>query len=196
MAESTPESGDEPSDLVLMERSGRGETAAFAALVERHQFLVVGTIARMLGDAAEAEDIAQQVFLRVWKSASRYRPQARFTTWLLTITRNLVFNEMRRRKRSPVLPTLDPEGEPPPGTTEAARGPDAVLLQGELERAVRAAIAQLPEQQRLALILRRYDELSYEEIAEVLEQSVPGVKSLLFRARTELRQRLASYLEN
>src|SRR5215213_11008772 len=91
-------------DLRLMARVSAGDTAAFEQLVEKHQTLVAGTVGRMLGNNSDVEDIAQQVFVRVWKSAKRYEPRAKFTTWLLKITRNLVFNEMRRRKRHAVMP--------------------------------------------------------------------------------------------
>ena len=200
-------SGNEPSpaetsdenaeDVRLMQLVSTGDERAFEELVERHQRLVVGTVARMLGNNSDVEDIAQQVFVRVWKSAKRYVPRAKFTTWLLKITRNLVFNELRRRSRHAQLPLqIESEGEERPIRDERARAPDASLLEQELQHAIKAAIGQLPETQRMAVVLRRYDELSYEEIAEVLEQSVPAVKSLLFRARTELRARLSRYLAN
>ncbi len=190
-------------DIIWMMRVRHGDRAAFAELVECHQQRVVGTVARMLG-IAEAEDIGQQVFLRVWKSAARYEPTAKFTTWLYTITRNLVFNELRRRKHRPVT-SFDAElpGDPAGGRDDSssrfedfhAPSPDATLLQAELQEAITAAIAQLPEAQRMTIILRRYEELSYEEIAVVLHLTVPAVKSLLFRARVLLRERLARYLE-
>ena len=173
-----------------------GDTSAFEQLVERHQALVGGTVARMLGSNSDVEDIAQQVFIRVWKSAGRYVARAKFTTWLLKITRNLVFNEMRRAKRHPHLPVqIEPEAEEIPLKDEQAIAPDAALLQTELQQAIEKAITLLPDSQRMALVLRRYEELSYEEIADVLDLSVPAVKSLLFRARTELRERLKNYLE-
>jgi RNA polymerase sigma-70 factor (ECF subfamily) len=151
----------------------------------------------MLGAHSDAEDIAQQVFLRVWKNAKRYVPQAKFTTWLLKITRNLVFNELRRRSRHPQV-SLTPEGdeEERPLKDEHVTSPDDALLQDELQRAVDSAIAALPETQRMAVILRRYEDLSYDEIAETLDQSVSAVKSLLFRARTELRESLKRYLSS
>ena len=172
-----------------------GDTTAFEQLIERHQSLVAGTVARMLCSNSDVEDIAQQVFIRVWKSAGRYVARAKFTTWLLKITRNLVFNEMRRAKRHPHLPVqIEPNAEEMPLKDEATASPDATLLQTELQQAIENAITLLPETQRMALVLRRYDELSYEEIADVLDLSVPAVKSLLFRARTELRERLKDYL--
>lgn len=183
-------------DVRLMQLVGQGDTAAFEVLIERHQALVIGTVARMLGSNSEVEDIAQQVFIRVWRSAGRYVPTAKFTTWLLKITRNLVFNEMRRSKRhtgTPLQP--DPDSPEIPIKDETVQTPDASLLERELQQAIEAAIAELPESQRMAVILRRYQDLSYEEIAEVLDLSVPAVKSVLFRARTELRIRLAGYLK-
>jgi len=141
------------------------------------------------------EDIAQQVFIRVWKSARRYVPRAKFTTWLLKITRNLVFNELRRSKRHVhVSLQSEPGVEEPPVRDEITPPPDASLLESELRQAIEEAIIQLPDSQRMALVLRRYEQLSYEEIADVLDLSVPAVKSVLFRARTELRSRLSKYL--
>jgi len=188
-------SEEDAEDVRLMRLVARGDTSAFEKVIERHQALVAGTAARMLGSNSDVEDIAQQVFIRVWKSARRYVPRAKFTTWLLKITRNLVFNELRRAKRRAQV-SLQPE----PGAEEISLkdetnpAPDASLLEGELQQAIEEAIMQLPESQRMALVLRRYEQLGYEEIAEVLDLSVPAVKSVLFRARTELRARLSKYL--
>ena len=188
-------SEDDAEDVRLMRLVSGGDATAFEQLVERHQALVAGTVARMLGSNSDVEDIAQQVFIRVWKSAGRYVARAKFTTWLLKITRNLVFNEMRRAKRHPHLPVqIEPEADEIPLKDEATATPDATLLQAELQAAIEKAITLLPETQRMAIVLRRYEELSYEEIADVLDLSVPAVKSLLFRARTELRARLKDYL--
>ena len=186
---------EDAEDIRLMSLASAGDMAAFEHLVEKHQRLVVGTVGRMLGTNSDAEDIAQQVFVRVWKNVKRYEPRAKFTTWLLKITRNLVFNELRRRSRHPAVPLQsETDEEERPLKDENAVSPDATLLHQELQQAVDAAIAQLPETQRMAVILRRYEELSYEEIAEALDQSVSAVKSLLFRARTELRDSLKRYL--
>jgi RNA polymerase sigma-70 factor (ECF subfamily) len=182
-------------DVRLMQLVGRGDTAAFEQLIERHQGLVAGTVARMLGSNSDVEDIAQQVFIRVWKSAARYTARAKFTTWLLKITRNLVFNELRRAKRRAQVP-IQSEAETEAITLkdEKTSAPDVSLLEHELQGAIEDAITQLPESQRMALVLRRYEQLSYEQIAEILDLSVPAVKSLLFRARSELRERLSKYL--
>ena len=179
-----------------MELVAGGDTAAFEKLIERHQSLVIGTVARMLGGNSDVEDIAQQVFIRVWKSAARYVPRAKFTTWLLKITRNLVFNELRRSKRRALSPIqTETTMEEMPIKDESNPAPDASLLEKELREAIEKAIGELPETQRMAVILRRYEELSYEQIADILDLSVPAIKSVLFRARTELRARLASYLK-
>jgi RNA polymerase sigma factor (sigma-70 family) len=186
---------DDAEDVRLMRLVGQGDTTAFEGLIERHQALVAGTVARMLGSNSDVEDIAQQVFIRVWKSAARYVPRAKFTTWLLKITRNLVFNELRRSKRQAHVPfQADPQTEEFPLKDDRERAPDTSLLERELQQAIEEAILSLPESQRMALVLRRYEELSYEQIAEVLDLSVPAVKSVLFRARTELRSRLNKYL--
>jgi RNA polymerase sigma-70 factor, ECF subfamily len=184
-------------DFELMERVGAGDHAAFRTLVERHQNAVIGTVAKMLGSPTEAQDISQQVFLRIWRNAKRYRPDAKFTTYLFTITRNLVFNETRRRSRKKEVSSEEREEHSQHQIADSPdRRPDAELLQAELRQAVDAAIAALPETQRMAVILRRYDQLPYEEIAKVLELSVSAVKSLLFRARGTLRETLEGYLRD
>jgi RNA polymerase sigma-70 factor (ECF subfamily) len=177
-------------EIEWMQRIKEGDMDVFRLLVEAHQARVIGTISKMLGSDTEAEDLAQQVFIRVWRSAQRYTPKAKFTTWLFRITRNLVFNEMRRRKHF-AEPT-DDLSEPAERT---AHEPDQALLEEELQSAIQEAINQLPESQRMAIILRRYEEMPYEEIARVMRTTVPAVKSILFRARAELRERLAKYLE-
>ncbi len=183
-------------DLDLMARVRDGDLAAFERLVEIHQRSIIGTVAKMLGNPTDAEDIAQQVFIRVWKSAARYEPQARFTTWLFTITRNLVFNEVRRRQRKPTV-SVEEREETTHRVLEDAKGssPDDEVLRAEMEAAVDRAIEALPEKQRLAVVLRRYEEMPYEEIGAVLSMTVPAVKSLLFRARTQLKESLRAYLE-
>jgi RNA polymerase sigma-70 factor (ECF subfamily) len=195
-AVSMPEPPSEPDDLELMAQVRLGDSEAFTALVERHQHRVIGTVAKMLGSQNDAEDLAQMVFVRVWKSAARWEPNAKFTTWLLTITRNLVFNEVRRRGRARTVPLEEP-GESAPREFEdgSTVSPAEMLAKAELENAIDAAIQSLGEQSRMAMILRRYEDMPYEEIAAVLGVTVPAVKSMLFRARTELRERLAKWLK-
>ena len=188
-------SKEDDEDVRLMRLMSAGDTQAFEELIERHQSLVAGTVARMLGSNSEVEDIAQQVFIRVWKSAGLYTPRAKITTWLLKITRNLVFNELRRTRRRAQVPIqTEPDAAEIPLKDETNPTPDASLLENELQEAIEKAITELPERQRMALVLRRYEELNYEQIADILDLSVPAVKSILFRARTELRAQLSKYL--
>ncbi len=183
-------------DVRLMLATKAGDIGAFEALVSRHQHAVVGTVAKMLGNPSDAEDIAQQVFVRVWKSAKRYEPQAKFTTWLFTITRNLVFNESRRRSRKKEVSAEDREENfHQTLVSERHAEPDSAVLQNELEAAVDAAIQELPEKQRLAVVLRRYEDMPYEEIGVILGLSLSAVKSLLFRARGQLKESLERYLD-
>ncbi|MEO6848176.1 MAG: sigma-70 family RNA polymerase sigma factor [Chthoniobacterales bacterium] len=193
--EASDNSASEAEDIALMLRVRDGDLDSFHALVVRYQYRVVGTVTRMLGSEDEAEDIAQQVFLRVWKSASTYKHQAKFNTWLMTITRNLVFNEIRRRKRHPTQ-SLNEEFDDRPKQYEDATSPSPSdqIQEVELQMAIDAAIESLPEQQRMAVVLRRYEDLSYDEIAKILSTSVSAVKSILFRARIELRDKLQKYL--
>ena len=197
MTESTnPDHDPAAEDIALMLAVKSGDEEAFGTLVERHQFRIVGTVAKMLGGEADAEDIAQQVFIRVWQSAPRYNPSAKFTTWLLTITRNLVFNEMRRRQRARLVP-LDPgdaDRAPVGRADSSARSAPDEIADAELQDALTRAIASLPEAQRMAVVLRRFENMPYDEIARVLGTTVPSVKSLLFRARTDLREHLKIFL--
>ena len=191
------DTSDDDLDVALMLRVGQGDENAFERLIERHQRVVVGTVAKMLGNTTDAEDIAQQVFIRLWKSAPRYKPKAKFTTFLFTITRRLVFNESRRRSRKREYSIEEREDDYHLQTPDERRiSPDEDMLQRELRMAVDQAIAELPEKQRLAVILRRYEEMPYDEIGNILGISVSAVKSQLFRARHSLREALQEYLKS
>jgi RNA polymerase sigma-70 factor (ECF subfamily) len=186
-------------DEALMRATAQGDDEAFAQLVRRHQDLVFGVVYKMLGTYHhEAEDVAQQVFIRVHRAAPRWRPEAKFTTWLLTICRHCVFTQLKRSRRRQMEP-LEPVGPrdeayESPHPDPEARTADALLQEKELRMELEAAMASLPEPQRAALVLRQYEQLDYEDIARVLETTVPAVKSLLFRAREVLRARLKRYL--
>lgn len=189
-------SDDNAISIALMQRVKHGDEEAFGQLVVIHQGAVIGTVAKMLGDATEAHDVAQQVFIRVWKSAHRYEPKAKFTTWLFTITRNLVFNESRRRSRRHTVSSDAREDDfDLQLVDDHASGPSEDLEKKELMQAIDDAIQSLPEKQRLAVILRRYEGMPYDEIGKVLKTSISSVKSLLFRARTHLKVSLAKHLE-
>ena len=187
-------------DAALMLRVKQGDTGAFAGLVEKYKQPVMNLAFRTLRDATEAEDLAQNVFLQAWKSSGRYEATAKFSTWLFTIARNLCLNEIRRRSRHPAESldqTRDDNESQPLFQIEdhrQASTPDQ-LLRGELESKVSEAISSLPENQRIALMLCREEELSYEEIAEVLDCSLSATKSLIHRARETLKQTLKPYLK-
>ena len=188
-------------DALLMLRVQKGDQEAFGALVDRYKQPITNLLARTLNDPAEAEDLAQNVFVQVYKSAHRYRVSARFSTWIYTIARNLCLNEIRRRSRHPAE-SLDKAGE------EREEGParqfvdlkaehaPTELLRGELEEKIAEAVAALPEKQRMAVLLCREEELSYEEIARILDCSVSATKSLIHRGRETLKQKLKPYLRS
>ena len=186
-------------DAVLMRRVKRGDTRAFAELVDKYKQPVINFLTRTLRDETEAEDLAQNVFVQVYRSARRYRESARFTTWLFTIARNLCLNEIRRRARHPAEPldaTHPAHEEQPARQFEDVQttAPPAALLHGELEEKIEEALAELPENQRTAILLCRQEELSYEEIAAVLGCSLSATKSLIHRGRETLKQKLKPYL--
>lgn len=181
-------------DIELMKRVGTGDSEAFQLLVEAHQFAVVGAATKMLGCPTEADDIAQKVFLRVWKAAPRYKPTAQFNTWLYTITRNLVYNETRRRRRKPAVSIEELAEE----TQQVLPDPCAILpdehaINSELEEAVDKAMQSLPERQRMAIFLRIRREVSYMEIGNIISASEAAVKQLVFKARVGLRASLQQY---
>ncbi len=186
-------------DLALMRLVQSGDTDALREIVETHQQRVASMALRVGGPTIDVDDVAHQTFIRVWKFAHRYEPTARFTSWLLTITRNIVLNEIRYRSRHPTVSLdaqTDPDRPPDAGPPDpASNRPDQALLQSELQVAIDEALQKLPENQRTALVLRTYEGLPYEEIAAILETSVGSVKSLLFRARTSMRELLNTYLE-
>ncbi|MBT6167963.1 sigma-70 family RNA polymerase sigma factor [Akkermansiaceae bacterium] len=191
--------GDEGNeeDLALMAKVARGDEDAFAKIVAKHQHAVLGTVAKMTNQSSDTEDIAQQVFIRLWKSAERYQPTAKFTTFLFTITRNLVFNATRKKsgKNEYSFDALEGKWRQSIEDKSSDSRPDKLIEQTELRQKIDQAISSLPEKQRLAVVLRRYEKMPYEEIAETLGISVPAVKSQLFRARTALRESLGKYLK-
>ncbi len=182
-----------------MLRVKRGDRAAFEALVVKYQQPIANLLGRMLGDPAEAEDLTQGVFIQVFRSAHRYRDSARFSTWVFTIARNLCLNELRRRARHPAesLDATHPDDASQPLHPVAdARGlsPPDELLRRELEHKIQEALDALPPSQRLAVLLCRQEDLSYEDIARILDCSLSATKSLIHRGRETLKQRLKPYL--
>lgn len=187
-------------DAALMLRVKDGDREAFETLVEKYKQPVVNLIYRTLPDATEAEDIAQHAFVQVYKSAHRYQPAAKFSTWLFTIARNLCLNEIRRRSRHPAdsLDATSAENEDQPLHQYEDRrtfSPPDSVLQEELEEKIEAALAALPEKQRTALMLCRQEDVSYEEMAKILDCSLSATKSLIHRARETLKSQLKPYLK-
>jgi len=188
-------------DAVLMLRVKRGDRAAFAELVDKYKQPVMNFIFRSLRDEAEAEDLAQNVFLQVYKSRSRYKQTAKFSTWLFTIARNLCLNELRRRSRHPAesLEETHSENEDQPlrqfEDKSHVAAPDK-LLHGELAQKIEEALGELPENQRSAILLCRQEDLSYEQIAKILRCSLSATKSLIHRGRETLKEKLKPYLQS
>lgn len=191
--EDIPREDDDTRLVALMLRVREGDEAAFRELVEATEDRVFGTIAKMLGGVEGAEDLAQRVYVRIWKARGRYEPRSKFSTWMFSIMRRLVLNERRgRARRSAVFYTPGPDETPRDPVSRDL--PSGEASAAELAAAIDAALESLPEEQRTAMVLRRYDEMPYEEIAVVLGTTVPAVKSLLFRARETLRSKLRNWL--
>jgi RNA polymerase sigma-70 factor (ECF subfamily) len=172
-------------DVDLVRRTAAGDNRAAAALVARHLSRIAGLARRMLNDASEAEDVAQETFLRAWKAAASWREgEALFSTWLHRVATNLCLDRLRRRRE---LPTEDAGAalidETPQG--------EARLAAAEKGAAVRAALDRLPERQRAAIVLCHFQELGNIEAAAALEISVEALESLLSRGRRALRASLA-----
>ena len=177
--ETTAGRPDDP-DLPLLRRIARGDGSACAALVDRHLPRIVALGWRMLGSRAEAEDVAQEVFLRVWESAGAWQAgRARFSTWLHRVAVNLCLDRLRRRREVGLEEAGDPPGDDP--------HPGRELQRRAVAGRVHAALGQLPERQRAAIVLCHFQELGNAEAAEVMEVGVDALESLLARGRRKLR---------
>ena len=180
-----------------MARVAKGDEDAFEILVNRHQTSVLNLIYRFIGDRTQAKDLAQEVFIRVWQSAKSYEPNAKFTTWIYRITANLCFNELKSSRRKKWLQFFrfgeDQENTIEEVIVDPSPSPEDLLLSREQSRRISGALQSLPENQRMALILKRYDDLSYQEIAQILGCSVSAVESLLVRAKRNLQEKLGIF---
>lgn len=182
------------SDLELMLRVRSGDTASFEVLLSRYRAPLVGFFVRMVHDRTLAEDLAQEVFLRVYQARERYQPEARFTTWLYRIATNLALNALRDRKPWSVAADESDERSPVAARLVDKRPTaEEQLMHSDRERLVREAVEALPERQRAAVILHRYQEVDYHQIGTILGLSESAVKSLLFRAHENLRVRLEPF---
>jgi len=180
-------------DAELMLRVKEGDGASFGVLLEKHRSSVVHFLYRMIQNHAVAEELAQEVFLRVYRSRSTYEPTAKFTTWLFRIATHLALNSLRDGKHERVQERLDDDTSDMPARQVSDRGPSveqSMVYQAKLDE-IRRAIAGLPEKQRAAVLMHKYEEMEYSQIAKVLACSESAVKSLLFRAYETLRARLA-----
>jgi RNA polymerase sigma-70 factor (ECF subfamily) len=178
---------DADSDEALMARIGRGEQAAFRVLAERYAAVCAALATRVLGNRAEAEDVAQEALLRVWTNAARWKPVAKFRTWLTRIVINLCLD---RKRRAPWV-ALEAAGE----LTDPAHDPAAQYESNERERLLAGAIGQLPLRQRAAIVLVYRESMSHAEVAEILDTSVSAVETLLARGKIALRRALKDHGE-
>lgn len=186
-------------DVVLMMEFQKGNKASFEKLMERNYRRIYNFIYRFVGQEETAEDLAQEVFIKIYKSASSYRPQAKFQTWAYQIARNISLNELRRLKKPVVSLEETFETEEGPVVRQIADhnipSPFEQISDKEKADIIKEAIESLPENQRMAVILRRYDGMPYEEIAKAMGCSLEAVKSLLNRAKENLKEKLSHYLE-
>lgn len=181
-------------DVELMLRVRDGDEESFRLLLEKHRNPLIYFLYRMVQDQAVAEELAQEVFLRIYRSRASYEPTAKFTTWLFRIATHLALNSLRDGKNERKQERLDQEREGEmPARQVADRKPSAeqsLVYQAKLQE-IRDAISTLPEKQRAAVLMHKYEEMDYSQIAKALDSSESAVKSLLFRAYETLRARLA-----
>ena len=192
-------------DVRLMLQVRDDVQGAFEVLVERYQHRLVGIMIHLVGRVEEAEDLTQEVFLRIYRARKGYRPRAKFSTWLFTIANNLALNHLRGRGRSPVVATggggdtsgTGSQASPSVGGNVPSRDgtPSSQMRQVELSDVVREALDVLGEDQKVAVLLNKFEDMSYAEIAQVMGRSEAAVKSLLARARNHLREQLEPYLK-
>ncbi len=189
------------TDTDLMMRVKAGDRSAFKLIVDKYQRRVINVAYRLLGDREEAEDVAQEMFLKVYLSAKSYEPKAELFTYLYSITTNLALNRLRKKKRLRWF-SLDMfkgnEGKEIDWEVPADPGdqPDISLEQTEREAVIRRALDALPDAQKTAVVLSRYEGLSYREIARVMGISVSAVESKLHRAKQTLKRKLSAYSED
>ena len=184
-------------DNQLMQKTGSGDIAAFKELVKKHQGTVTGIIYRYTGNHNEVEDLAQDIFLKIYKAANNYVPRAQFKTWLYRVVANHCLNFFRSQKRNVLITSLDQLSEdcnPHIQRTDAQKEqPEIILQQRELQIALKKALSELPERQRMAIILHRFEGLSYKEVAVTLGSSLSAVESLIFRGMNNLKEKLTPY---
>ena len=188
------------SDVELMLKVKRGDREAFGLLVHRYRKPLINFIYRFTTNPGESEDLAQEVFIKAFQSAPKYEPKAAFSTWLYRIATNVTLNYLRDHKprlsRSLDSDLEGEEGAPRPEIRDTRALVDAQLMERERVIQIRQALASLPQNQRLAVVLTKYQELSLKDTGEILNCSETAVKSLIFRAYTTLRETLSTVVES
>lgn len=190
------------ADVGLMLRVQRDEPGAFSELIDQYWPKVFGRFFRIFANRQDAEDLAQEVFLRLYRARKRYQPQARFNTWLYHIAHNVARNAMRSRKRKPILGMNDPEEScDSQHTSRIVTGtkmecPSQPLERDEVVGVVRAAVSDLAERQRTAVELHQFQHHTYAQVAQRMDMTPKAAKSLLYRARNQLRENLSKYMES
>ncbi len=182
------------TDVQLMLDVKAGDDVSFGLLLQRYRSPLVNFLYRMVRDSAAAEDLAQEVFLRVYRARKQYSPSAKFTTWLFRIATNLALNWVRDNRHRQMDVSIDApaeEDETPMELPAREMRIDEHMVARDRTEMIRKAVADLPEKQRVAVLLHKYEEMDYGEIARVLECSESALKSLLFRAYETLRVQLA-----
>ena len=185
-------------EVQLMLRVRDGDATAFVELEKIYRTRVLGWFCRRLGDRNEAEDLTQEVFLRLYRARAGYRPSARFSTWVFHITQNVARNALRSRRRKPCMQLEAASTEPGPAGAwlpDRAEPPSRPLERDELAGVVRAAVAGLAGRQRAAVELHQFGDLTYTEVAAELDMTPKAAKSLLYRARNQLRESLAAFVQ-
>jgi RNA polymerase sigma-70 factor (ECF subfamily) len=191
----------DPDIRLMLRVRDANDQAAFGELVERFQYRLLGIMNHLIGNKDEAEDLAQEVFLRVYRTRQKYTPKAKFSTWLFTIANNLALNALRDRQRRQHMP-LEVKDSGPLGTRpneqyadHRDKPPTHNLQQQEMAAVVRKALDSLNERQRVAVVLNKFEDMGYAEIGDVMGLTSKAVKSLLSRARGKLREALEVYIE-
>jgi len=190
---------DPKSDAAIMLRVAEGDEASFNYLAEKYHRPMIHFLYRMVGNQAVAEELAQEVFLRVYRARSSYRAEARFTTWLYRIATNLAVNQARDTRHERAAHTVyldqpDPETGTTPDLADDEPTVEQRLLRDERMAAIRRHVMALPERQRMAVLMHKYQGMDYRQIGEVLKLSESATKSLLFRAYQTLREKLKDFV--
>lgn len=179
----------------IMSDVAEGNLTEFREIVEFYKRPLINFITRFIGDKTEAEDIAQDVFLKVFKAARHYRPESKFKTWLFTIASNICLNHIRDNKNRPqIMDTFELNEAGFLAIAPDNYCPEKIYENKEIIKVIRNAIRYLPKKQRIALLLQKYNGFSYNEISEIMGCSVSAVESLIQRARQNLKKTLAPYL--